>query len=40
MRGRVTDEFNEQIYWKFAEEKIEIPYPHQVIQLKNPPIAE
>ena len=40
MRGRVTDEVNEQIYWKFAEGKIEIPYPHQVVQLKNPPIAE
>ena len=35
MRGRVIDEINEKIYNEFNEQKIEIPYPHQVIQVKN-----
>jgi small-conductance mechanosensitive channel len=33
MRGRVIDEINSSIFYKFREEKIEIPYPHHVIQM-------
>ena len=33
MRGRVIDEINSSIFYKFREENIEIPYPHHVIQM-------
>ena len=33
MRGRVIDEINSSIFYKFRDENIEIPYPHHVIQM-------
>jgi len=33
MRGMVIDEINSSIFYKFREEKIEIPYPHHVVQM-------
>ena len=33
VRGRVIDEINSSIFFKFKEENIEIPYPHHVIQM-------
>ena len=34
-RGRITDEINSNIYEKFIEKKIEIPYPQRTIHIKN-----
>ncbi|MDB3868554.1 mechanosensitive ion channel family protein [Candidatus Marinimicrobia bacterium] len=33
VRGRVIDEINSSIFYKFRDENIEIPYPHHVIQM-------
>jgi len=33
IRGRVIDEINSSIFYKFKEENIEIPYPHHVVQM-------
>tara|TARA_Y100001968_G_scaffold204530_1_gene187802 strand:- start:319 stop:705 length:387 start_codon:yes stop_codon:yes gene_type:complete len=33
LRGRVVDELNMAIIFKFREEKIHIPYPHHVVEL-------
>ena len=33
VRGRVIDEINSSIFYKFKDENIEIPYPHHVIEM-------
>ena len=33
LRGRIVDELNTTIFYRFREEKIDIPYPHHVVEL-------
>jgi len=37
LRGRVSDKLNENIYNKFNEKGIQIPFPQRDINLKQPP---
>ncbi len=37
LRGRVSDSLNEAVYNKFLEEKIEIPFPQQDINIRSMP---